>query len=107
MAKLNGLFVCVWQNTYNIKIAIFTIFKCTIHGHYLYSQCYATIVTISFFSISLFIYLWLRWVFVAARGLSLVAAREGYSSLRCSGIYIVAVRGLLIAVASLVVEHRL
>ena len=33
-----------------------------------------------------FIYLfWLRWVFVAACGLSLVAASGGYSSLRCAG----------------------
>ena len=30
----------------------------------------------------LFIYFWLRWVFVAARGLSLVVASGGYSSLR-------------------------
>ena len=28
---------------------------------------------------------WLCWVFVAVRGLSLVAASEGYSSLRCAG----------------------
>ena len=28
---------------------------------------------------------WLRWVFVAARGLSLVAASVGYSSLWCAG----------------------
>ena len=41
----------------------------------------------------------LCWVFIAARGLSLVAAS--------GGLLIVAVRGLLIAVASLVVEHRL
>ena len=34
----------------------------------------------------LFIDFWLRWVFVAARGLSLVAASGGYSSLRCAGI---------------------
>ena len=33
----------------------------------------------------LFIYLWLRWVFVAACGLSLVAASGGYPSLRCAG----------------------
>ena len=49
----------------------------------------------------LFIHLfnfWLHWVFAAARGLSLVAESGG-----CS----VAVRGLLIAVASLAVEHRL
>ena len=33
----------------------------------------------------LFIYFWLRWVFVAACGLSLVAESGGYSSLRCAG----------------------
>ena len=33
----------------------------------------------------LFIYFWLHWVFVAARGLSLVAASGGCSSLRCAG----------------------
>ena len=31
------------------------------------------------------IYFWLCWVFVAAHGLSLVAASGGYSSLRCAG----------------------
>ena len=35
--------------------------------------------------IYLFIYFWLRWVFVAAHGLSLVAVSGGYSSLRCTG----------------------
>ena len=47
----------------------------------------------------LFIYFWLHWVFVAVRGLSLVAERGGLLS--------IAVRGLLIVVASLVAEHRL
>ena len=48
--------------------------------------------------IYLFIY-WLRWVFAAARGLSLVAA---------SGrLLFIAVCGLLLAVASLVAEHGL
>ena len=51
-----------------------------------------------FFFVFVFCF-WLRWVFVAARGLSLVAASRGYSSLWCTGF--------LIAVASLVVEHRL
>ena len=37
-----------------------------------------------FEKINLFIYLWLHWVFVALRGLSLVAASGGYSSLRCA-----------------------
>ena len=36
------------------------------------------------FILNLFIF-WLRWVFVAARGLSLVVASGGYSLLRCSG----------------------
>ena len=31
------------------------------------------------------IYFWLRWVFIAVRGLSLVAASGSYSSLRCAG----------------------
>ena len=39
----------------------------------------------SIFKIYLFIYLfWLCWVFVAARGLSLIAASGGYSSLQCA-----------------------
>ena len=33
--------------------------------------------------ISLFIYFWLRWVFIAVHGLSLVAVSAGYFSLRC------------------------
>ena len=49
-----------------------------------------------FFKFLLFI--WLCWVFVAARRLSLVAVSGGYSLL--------AVCGLPIAVASLVLEHR-
>ena len=38
-----------------------------------------------FFLFNLFIYFWLRWVFIAECGLSLVAASGGYSSLRCAG----------------------
>ena len=34
----------------------------------------------------LFIYLWLCWVFVSMRGLSLVAASGGHSSSRCTGL---------------------
>ena len=37
-----------------------------------------------FFSFLFFIYLWLHWVFVAVRGLSLVAVRGGQTSLRCT-----------------------
>ena len=39
-----------------------------------------------FFLIYLFIYFWLCWVFVSARGLSLVAASGGRSSSRCAGL---------------------
>ena len=46
----------------------------------------------------LFIYFWLRWIFIAVCGFSLVAVSGGYSSLQ---------RGLLITVASLVAEHGL
>ena len=35
--------------------------------------------------INLFIYLWLCWVFVAARGFSLVVVSGSYSSLHCAG----------------------
>ena len=34
----------------------------------------------------IFIYFWLCWVFVSARGLSLVAASGGHSSSRCAGL---------------------
>ena len=34
---------------------------------------------------SVFIYFWLGWVFIALRGLSVVVASRGYSSLRCAG----------------------
>ena len=56
-----------------------------------------------FFLIKIFFYLliyfWLRWVLIALQSLSLVAASGGYSP--------VVVRGLLIAVVSLVAEHGL
>ena len=46
----------------------------------------------------LFIYLWLHWVFIAARA---------FSSCGEWGLLFVAVRGLLVAVASLIAEHGL
>ena len=51
-----------------------------------------------YFIKKIFIYFWLRWVFVAARA---------FSSCGEQGLLFIAVRGLLIAVASLVVEHGL
>ena len=49
---------------------------------------------------SVFIYFWLCWIFVAACGLS-------FSSCGEQGLLFIAVHGLLIVVASLVVEHGL
>ena len=46
-------------------------------------------LNLSFFKIFLkylFIYLWLCWVFVSVRGLSLVAASGGHASSRCAGL---------------------
>ena len=58
-----------------------------------------------------FFYFWLHWVFVAVRGLSLVAASKGYSSLWCAGFLL---RRLLLlrsmgsgTQASVVVAHGL
>ena len=52
-----------------------------------------------FIFIYLFIYFWLHWVFIAVRGLSLVAASGGYSSLRarashCGGFFCCGARAL-------------
>ena len=41
--------------------------------------------TLLLFIFKIFIYFWLCWVFIAACGLSLVAASKGYSSLQCVG----------------------
>ena len=41
---------------------------------------------ITFFLKKIFIYLWLCWVFVSVRGLSLVAASGGHASSRCAGL---------------------
>ena len=51
------------------------------------------------YTLLLYLFIWLYWVFMAAHGLSLVMESGDYS--------LVAVHRLLIAVASLVVEHVL
>ena len=43
-------------------------------------------ITSFFLKKKLFIYLWLCWVFVSVRGLSLVAASRGHSSSQCAGL---------------------
>ena len=61
--------------------------------------CQASHLLSFYLFIYLFIYFWLCWVLVAKRGLSLVVASRSHS--------LVADLGFLIAVASLVSEHRL
>ena len=61
------------------------------------SQKWDTLTVYKFINIYL-MYFWLHWVFVAALRLSLVVIRS-YS--------LVEMRGLLIAVVSLVTKHRL
>ena len=55
----------------------------SVHFNISVSQNYHFLKKINLFI--LLIYFWLRWVFVAAHGLSLVAASGGYSSLLCAG----------------------
>ena len=43
-------------------------------------------IFIFYFFLNLFIYFWLCWVFISARGLSPVAASGGHSSSRCTGL---------------------
>ena len=50
-------------------------------------------INLFIFILFYYFYFWLRWVFVAACGLCLVAASGGYSSLRCAGF---ALRWLLL-----------
>ena len=64
----------LWRNTQASKRCLFS--KQTFF--------FKTFFFLSRTFIYLFIY-WLHWVFIAARGLSLVAASRGYSLLRCMG----------------------
>ena len=68
---------------YSVPLTNISILTIT---HYL--DYYSIVICLPkfFFSfINLFIYFWLCWVFVAARGLSLLAASGGYSLLQCAG----------------------
>ena len=58
------------------------------HNHCLTVLEVRSLKSLFFFNlfIYLFIYLWLCWVFVSVRGLSLVVASGGHSSSRCAGL---------------------
>ena len=55
-------------------------------------------------------YFWLRWVFIAACGLSLVVASRGYSSLQCAGFslwWLLLLGARALGAQASVVAHRL
>ena len=56
-------------------------FLSLLRQHMIHPFFFLSISVLFFFN---FIYFWLRWVFIAAHGLSLVAASGGYSSLWCT-----------------------
>ena len=63
------------------------------------SLCYTVEPCCLFYFLFFSFFFWLRWVFVAAHGL--------FSSLGEWGLLFVVVRGLLLAMASIVAERRL
>ena len=77
-------------------LLIFVLYRvgyCRFRGNlllfFLYTLCrhllyWIYILGFFFINLFLFIYFWLCWVFVAARGLSPVAVSRGYSLLRCA-----------------------
>ena len=70
-----------------------------VHCSIIYNSQDMETTYVLFLFINLFIYFWLPWIFVAACAL--------FSSCGERGLLFIAVRGLLIAVASLVAEHGL
>ena len=76
--KLQGSIILVFPT----KAKLLPLVKCVIFLK-LSTVIYQEYMSVFYF-IYLFIYFWLRWVLVAARWLSLVAASGGYSLLRCA-----------------------
>ena len=74
-------YACIVVCSSQISIWFFFIFSISL----LKFHIFLFITIVFFFLINLFIYFWLCWVFLAAHGLSLVAASGGYSSLWCAG----------------------
>ena len=86
---------CVSSNSKNLGKCIFLHYQPFIY----FCELFESGCLFFFFNFYLFIYLWLCWVFVSVRGLSLVVASGGHSSSRCAGLSLS--RPLLLA------EHRL
>ena len=74
VSYINNLNLIFWENIHIVSdLKIVYVFQ-SLHNYYFFINLFI-----------LFIYFWLRSVFVAARGLSLVAVSGGYSLLRCVG----------------------
>ena len=74
--------------SWNFIYVEFKNYRFNTYSSYRYIQIFYFFMSQGFFNLKkfiLFIYFWLHWVFVAVHRLSLVAASEGYSSLRCVG----------------------
>ena len=97
--KLNSLCVLIvnaaFENTLFLNFSSFSSCKWVNHHFTLFTALW----TSSKLFLNNFIYFWLHRLFGATCGLSLVVANRGYA--------LVAVPGLLIAVASVIAEHRL
>ena len=65
------------------KLDVLSVTHCKV---YIVKYIHLALPSFFFKFIYLFIYFWLCWVFVSVRGLSLVAASGGHSSLRCAGL---------------------
>ena len=80
----------VWFSYWNVAIVNNLVFRDSQVVNekikiWLFKSCFKNIGGIFLKKFYLFIYFWLHWVFVAAHGLSLVAASGSYSPLRCAG----------------------
>ena len=73
------MYLCKLKNYITSSIFTLKMSLCSKHIFWI-------LVFFFFLIIYLFIYLWLCWVFVSARGPSLVAASGGHSSSRCAGL---------------------
>ena len=105
--------ICLFSVSMSLKTDFLTIqpHQQASDFHYLHSDDVKFRISISDLFFFFFnIYFWLCWVFVSVRGLSLVAASGGCSSLRCAGLSLS--RPLLLRstgsrlAGSVVVAHR-
>ena len=74
--ELFSFFMRFFSLIFTIYLAMLGI---TVH------MLFSAVCRLSFF-VCYFVFCWLHWVFIAACGLSLVAASRGYSSLLCAGL---------------------